>query len=219
MVKTSDSHCRGHRFSPWSGKIPQANRCNQKKNYYLLHGIVLCSKTVKFSPSKHLTEHLLCVRHSPRHGDSETKTGPPLSAPVPTNKCLYQQHLVESPKPPNRRRNQGFQTQQTPPCPWILWCLGGSLIWGQQRVAMGRASPNSGPSRRAGACRRAKLLQWYPTLCDPMDHSLGRLLCPWGFSRQKYWSAFPCPPPGDLPSPGIELSSHVSCIDSRVLCH
>ena len=25
-----------------------------------------------------------------------------------------------------------------------------------------------------------------------------------GFSRQKYWSGLPCPPPGDLPDPGIE---------------
>ena len=31
-----------------------------------------------------------------------------------------------------------------------------------------------------------------------------RLLCPWGFSRQEYWSALPCPPPGDLPNPGTE---------------
>ena len=23
-----------------------------------------------------------------------------------------------------------------------------------------------------------------------------------GFSRQEYWSGFPCPPPGDLPNPG-----------------
>ena len=30
-----------------------------------------------------------------------------------------------------------------------------------------------------------------------------RLLCPWGFSRQEYWSGLPCPPPGDLPNPGI----------------
>ena len=28
-----------------------------------------------------------------------------------------------------------------------------------------------------------------------------------GFSRQEYWSGFPCPPPGDLPDPGIELMS------------
>ena len=26
-----------------------------------------------------------------------------------------------------------------------------------------------------------------------------------GFSRQEYWSGLPCPPPGDLPDPGIEL--------------
>ena len=26
----------------------------------------------------------------------------------------------------------------------------------------------------------------------------------WGFSRQKYWSGLPFPPPGDLPDPGIE---------------
>ena len=25
------------------------------------------------------------------------------------------------------------------------------------------------------------------------------------FSRQEYWSGLPCPPPGDLPSIGIEL--------------
>ena len=25
-----------------------------------------------------------------------------------------------------------------------------------------------------------------------------------GLSRQEYWSGLPCPPPGDLPHPGIE---------------
>ena len=31
-----------------------------------------------------------------------------------------------------------------------------------------------------------------------------------GFSRQEYWSGLPCPPPGDLPNPGIEPSSLMS---------
>ena len=31
-----------------------------------------------------------------------------------------------------------------------------------------------------------------------------------GFSRQGYWSGFSCPPPGDLPNPGIELLSPMS---------
>ena len=31
-----------------------------------------------------------------------------------------------------------------------------------------------------------------------------RLCLSMGFSRQEYWSGLPCPPPGDLPNPGIE---------------
>ena len=47
------------------------------------------------------------------------------------------------------------------------------------------------------------------TLCD-----LDRLLCPWGFSRQEYWSGLPRPPPGDLPNPGIEPRSPALQADS-----
>ena len=28
-----------------------------------------------------------------------------------------------------------------------------------------------------------------------------------GISRQEYWSGFPCPPPGNLPNPGIKPRS------------
>ena len=52
-----------------------------------------------------------------------------------------------------------------------------------------------------------------PTLGDPMDCS-PMLLCPWGFSRQEYWSGLPCPPPGDLPNLGIEPASPVLQTDS-----
>ena len=31
-----------------------------------------------------------------------------------------------------------------------------------------------------------------------------------GFSRQEYWSGLPCPPPGDLPDPGIKPTSLMS---------
>ena len=31
-----------------------------------------------------------------------------------------------------------------------------------------------------------------------------------GCSRQEYWSGLPCPPPGDLPDPGIEPASLMS---------
>ena len=52
------------------------------------------------------------------------------------------------------------------------------------------------------------------TLCDHMDCSAPRLLYPWGFSRQEYWSVLPCPPPGDLPNPEIEPGSPVLQADS-----
>ena len=41
-------------------------------------------------------------------------------------------------------------------------------------------------------------------LCNPMDYSLPAPLS-MGFSRLEYWSGLPCPPPGDLPNPGIKL--------------
>ena len=31
-----------------------------------------------------------------------------------------------------------------------------------------------------------------------------------GFSRQENWSGLPCPPPGDLPDPGIKLAPLIS---------
>jgi len=34
------------------------------------------------------------------------------------------------------------------------------------------------------------------------------------FSRQEYWSVLPCPPPGDLPNPGIEPRSPALQADS-----
>ena len=39
-----------------------------------------------------------------------------------------------------------------------------------------------------------------------------------GFSRQEYWSGLPCPPPGDLPNPGIEpgsLALHADSLPSK----
>ena len=56
---------------------------------------------------------------------------------------------------------------------------------------------------------QAKLLQLCPTLCSPMDCSPEAPLSI-GFSRQEYWSALPCPPPGDLLDPGTEPVSLAS---------
>jgi len=44
-------------------------------------------------------------------------------------------------------------------------------------------------------------------LYDPTDCSLPGSV---EFSCQEYWSGLPCPPPGDLADPGIELASLAS---------
>ena len=49
-------------------------------------------------------------------------------------------------------------------------------------------------------------------LCNPMDCSQAPPSM--GFSRPEYWSGLPCPPPGDLPDPGIEPTSLALQADS-----
>ena len=57
-------------------------------------------------------------------------------------------------------------------------------------------------------------------LCDPMGYIARQAPLSIGFSRQEYWSGLPCPPPGDLPHPGIKpVSLYVSCIGKHVLYH
>ena len=58
-------------------------------------------------------------------------------------------------------------------------------------------------------------------LCSVISHAqlfmtpwTVKLLCPWGFSRQEYWSGLPYPPPGGLPNSGIELGSPALQADS-----
>ena len=40
-----------------------------------------------------------------------------------------------------------------------------------------------------------------------------------GFSRQDYWSGLPCPPPGDLPCPGIKPAAPALQADLALLSH
>ena len=48
-----------------------------------------------------------------------------------------------------------------------------------------------------------------PILCDPTDCTCQVPLSV-EFPRQEYWSRLPFPIPGDLPDPGIELTSPAS---------
>ena len=57
-----------------------------------------------------------------------------------------------------------------------------------------------------------------PTLCNPMDCSPHRLLCPWNSPGQdnspRYGSGLTVPSPGDLPDPGIKPRSSALQADS-----
>ena len=57
---------------------------------------------------------------------------------------------------------------------------------------------------------RAKSFQSCLTLCDPVDYIACQAPLSMGFPRQEYWSGLPCPPPGDLPDPGIKPTSLMS---------
>ena len=62
--------------------------------------------------------------------------------------------------------------------------------------------------------------QSFMTLCKPMDYNQAPLSME--FSRHKYWSKLPFPPPGDLSNLGIESASLVSPafqVDSLQLHH
>ena len=60
--------------------------------------------------------------------------------------------------------------------------------------------------------------------CAQLISCVGLFATPWtiahqvppsmGFCRQEYWSGLPCPPPGDLPNPGIKPRSPTLQADS-----
>ena len=59
------------------------------------------------------------------------------------------------------------------------------------------------------ACVRAESFKLCLTLFNPVNCTCHVPLS-MEFSRQEYWSGLPCPPPGDLPYPGIEPASFAS---------
>ena len=56
----------------------------------------------------------------------------------------------------------------------------------------------------------AQLLQSCPTLCHPVDYSLPGSSVHGILQARIYWTGLPCPPPGDLPDPGIQPASLMS---------
>ena len=68
------------------------------------------------------------------------------------------------------------------------------------------------------ACIHAKSLQLCPTLVTPWTVALQGPLST-GFSRQEYWGGLLCPPPGDLPDPGMEPASSSYVLHCRQILY
>ena len=76
--------------------------------------------------------------------------------------------------------------------------------------------PNKGPYIQSYGFSSAWVLSLSVVSNSFWPHGLQptSLLCPWGFSKQEYWSGLPCLPPRDLSNPGIKLRSPALQADS-----
>ena len=76
------------------------------------------------------------------------------------------------------------------------------LVWGSQ---LGRSRHPTCPHTEMDCVCLLSRVQLFLTL--------------WTFSRQEYRSGLSCPPPGDLPDPGIEPASSASAGGVFTACH
>ena len=95
-----------------------------------------------------------------------------------------------------RGRNQIRRPSALPPGPLCHLALGIKSTSPGKRWAGGRACMLSRVSHV-----RFFVTPWTGARQAPLSM---------GFSRQEHWSGLPCPPPGDLPDPGIEPATLVS---------
>ena len=145
--------------------------------------------------------------------------------------------LVSGEESTTRHRPGSPLATRMPAVPWRRW---GSRMNPTHAAAQLLSEKNTQPSKAAGA---AAMPSWFCSLMllisaaistsnkyrvhackvalsDPMDCRPLGLLCPWGFSRQEYWSGLPFPSPGE--SSRLRDWTHVSyvsCIGKQVLYH
>ena len=84
---------------------------------------------------------------------------------------------------------------------WVPWLGVEPLLLHQEHRVLSTGPPETWHDMRV--LSRVRLFVTPGTIARQASLSMG-------FSRQEYWSGLPFPPPGDLPDPGIELTSPVS---------
>ena len=116
-----------------------------------------------------------------------------------------------------------------------IWRAGpGDSAWPRSQWGRQLASASRGEQRRGSCCpRRPNCVSGSSQVTIPRQEKkhesvscsvVSDSVTPWtvarqgplsmGFSRQECWSGLPCPPPGDLPTPGIEPGSPALQADS-----
>ena len=95
-------------------------------------------------------------------------------------------------------------------CPTRGWiCIGRKILY--------HWATRVSPTRCLHACMLSRFshVQLFATLGSVVRQALVSMGCP----RQEYWSGLSCPPPGDLPNPGIEPSSLSCSLCSRQILY
>ena len=117
----------------------------------------------------------------------------------PTQATALASSLVPSPlapRPPSSQRPDRSPPGLRPPeAPRAL-----------REVLSTLANPHLADTSSRVLVHACKSLQSCLTLCNPWTVAHQAPLS-MGFSRHGSWSGLPCPPPGDLPNPGIEPAS------------
>ena len=91
--------------------------------------------------------------------------------------------------------NKGFSNTRI----FIFSCI----VYGLAYAAMPRLSSCNKEHARAYVLSHCSHVR----LCGTLWAAARQAPLSLGFSRQEYWSGLPCPSPGDLPNPGMELES------------
>ena len=74
----------------------------------------------------------------------------------------------------------------------------------------GQRVPTGQLVARTEATQRARMLSRSVASVSAASRTQAARLPVRGLSSQEYWGGLPCPPPGDLPDPGVEPTSLIS---------
>ena len=157
-----------------------------------------------------LLHHRFCQSHDPFHALLPAHA--PVAAPSPPCADICTQHLVHTPaaslsNPPVPATSAG--TQSTTAYLGLLFLetsISHDVSFPRSSQGSPKTNKQKNRTKRVWVCMCACVLSHFSRvrLCETPWTVVRWAPLSTGFSRQEYWSGLPCPPPGDLPDPGIK---------------